>query len=53
MENTFIEVNPGKAGLVVDIRKDDNVKNNKTKVTVKKDGQEAKAYFLYYSVNHL
>ncbi len=53
MENKFIEDNLGHAGLIVDVPKDDNVKNNKTEVILKKDDQEAKAYFLYYSVSNL
>ena len=53
MENKIIKNNSGHAGLIVDVLKGDNVKNNKTEAILKKDDQEAKAYFLYYSVSNL
>ena len=51
MKNKFIENNPGHAGLIVDVLKNNNVKKNKMKAILNKDGQMAKDYFLYYSVS--
>ena len=52
MKQKFIENNPGHARLIVAL-KDNNVKKNKMKAILNKDGQMAKAYLLYYSVSKL
>ncbi len=51
MKNVPIEDNPGCASLIFDVLKRENVKNNKTKVILKKNDQESKDYFLYHSIS--
>jgi hypothetical protein len=54
--NLKVKACPGNldhAGLIVDVLMDNKVKNNKSEVILKKDDQEVKAYFLYYSVSNL
>ncbi|MHC4270371.1 MAG: hypothetical protein ACYSTS_18190 [Planctomycetota bacterium] len=53
MKQKFIKNNPGHAGLIIDALNDNNVKKNKIKAILNKEGQMAKAYFLYYSVSKL
>jgi hypothetical protein len=51
MKNVLIEDNPCRASLNIDELKSENVKNNKTKVILKKNGKESKDYFLYQSIS--
>jgi len=51
MKNVPIEDNPGRASLNIDVLKSENVKNNKTEVILKKNGNESKDYFLYQSIS--
>jgi hypothetical protein len=51
MKNVSIGDKPGCTSLNFDVLNEKNVKNNKTKVTLKKNGQESKDYFLYHSIS--
>jgi hypothetical protein len=51
MKNMLIENNPGRASSNIDVLKSENVKNDKTKVVLKKNGEESKDYFLYQSIS--
>jgi len=51
MKNVPIEGNPSHASLNIDALKSENVKNNKTKVILKENGNESKDYFLYQSIS--
>ncbi len=43
----LIEDNPDHADLITDVLKEDNIKDIKTEIILKKDGQEAIDYFQY------
>jgi hypothetical protein len=51
MKNMPIEDNPGRASSNIDVLKSENVKNDKTKVVLKKNGEESRDYFLYQSIS--
>ncbi len=51
MKNMPIENNTGRASSNIDVLKSENVKNNKTEVILKKNGNESKDYFLYQSIS--
>lgn len=51
MKNMPIENNPGRASSNIDVLKCENVKNDKTKVVLKKNGEESRNYFLYQSIS--
>ena len=51
MKNVPIEDNTGRASLIFDVLKRENVIKNKTKVILKKDAQGVKDYFLYHSIS--
>jgi hypothetical protein len=51
MKNVPIEDNSGRASLNINVLKSENVKNNKTEVILKKNGNESKDYFLYQSIS--
>ncbi len=48
IKNTLIVGNQGRT--IIDVLKSDNIKNNKAKAILRKDGQGIKDYFLYHSI---
>ncbi|MHC4454286.1 MAG: hypothetical protein ACYSWS_06270 [Planctomycetota bacterium] len=49
IKNTLIVGNQGRT--IIDVLKSDNIKNNKAKAILRKDGQGIKDYFLYHSIS--
>ncbi len=49
IKNTLIVGDPGRK--IIDVLKGENIKKNKTKVILRKDGQGIKDYFLYHSIS--
>ena len=50
IKNTLIVRDPGRN--IIDVLKGENIKNNKMKVSLRKDGQGIKDYFLYHSISN-
>ncbi len=51
IKNSHVVGNSNQA--IIDVLKNDNIKKNKTKLILRKDGQGIKDYFLYHSISKM